>query len=874
MKKRNLKKYLAVFLSASVIVGSMSPMAFSQVRAEETTSFTELAETTLQSDAALELRDAAQRVLEDEAGNEAVDEVGGEAADYSQAKTVTVMEYIIGSDLESQGGAATEDLKEMLKANTGSNLNVIVETGGAKKWRSKRLGVSISSKSNQRYQLTQGKIKKVYDAGERKDMTDPDTLADFVAWTAENYPADRYVLVLWDHGGGTGGGFGVDQFHKSGTLTVDEVDAALDQCNVHFDFIGFDACLMATIENGLTLAEHADYYVASEETESGMGWYYTNWLKELSKNPSIDSAKIGETLTSDFVKMVKKWDPSSESTLSMVDLNKLSTEVLPKMETFGEAMITMLGNGKYKTISKARKKAKYYYDRSLDLIDMVDFCKQLGTTEATELKNALSSCVVANNTYKIKNSNGISCYIPFKDLDSFSKYYKVLKKMNLGSKYLKFVSSFATVTAGGQLSSDSDDSAFDDSDDNWDDSDDWSDDDWSDDEWDDWDFDDWDNWSDDDWSDDDWDDLFDDWDDWGFSMFGLTSAIDASQEAAGNSSTVAEIYGAGENETTITLNPDKKSTTVGKKFRLTPTIKPKNSKETVTYKSSNPSVASVSQNGVVIANKEGKAVIAAILSDSKQVATCKVVVKAGTSVYSSMKDNEWFNEELATAFTNYYSKNALTEELYLTKKGSGKNKYFVLDLKKKDWDLIEDEQLQVYMKDKKGGYYLLGSDSYAERDKNGDLKVDYGNDYTWWSIDGQIVPYYSTAFDVSGKTHWYETGQIQAKVNGQKVDIITRYDDEHQYAYILGYRINYDNGIANKGLQKLKKGDKIQYLASYFDKKGKESLRQFGKTYTVKTSQEKIQIVYNDIGNADTMVCYKLTDIFDNDYWTEKIYYD
>ena len=61
---------------------------------------------------------------------------------------------------------------------------------------------------------------------------------------------------------------------------------ALTKAGVAFDFIGFDACLMATAENALMLTKHADYLIASEETEPGVGWYYTNWLTSLGKDPS------------------------------------------------------------------------------------------------------------------------------------------------------------------------------------------------------------------------------------------------------------------------------------------------------------------------------------------------------------------------------------------------------------------------------------------------------------------------------------------------------------------------------------------------------------------------------------------------------------
>ena len=47
---------------------------------------------------------------------------------------ITIMVYLCGTDLESKHGMATADLQEMMKADLGSNINLIVYTGGCKKW--------------------------------------------------------------------------------------------------------------------------------------------------------------------------------------------------------------------------------------------------------------------------------------------------------------------------------------------------------------------------------------------------------------------------------------------------------------------------------------------------------------------------------------------------------------------------------------------------------------------------------------------------------------------------------------------------------------------------------------------------------------------
>ena len=94
---------------------------------------------------------------------------------------------------------ATADLQEMLNARISDKVNIIVETGGAAKWQNS----VISNRTNQRYLVTSEGLKLIEDNLGRRSMVDPATLSDFIRYSKANYPADRYMLVMWDHGGGS-----------------------------------------------------------------------------------------------------------------------------------------------------------------------------------------------------------------------------------------------------------------------------------------------------------------------------------------------------------------------------------------------------------------------------------------------------------------------------------------------------------------------------------------------------------------------------------------------------------------------------------------------------------------------------------------------
>ncbi|MBQ8062947.1 MAG: peptidase C11, partial [Clostridia bacterium] len=203
---------------------------------------------------------------------------------------VTLMLYIIGTDLESQNGMATQDLNEILHADlSNENLNVIIQTGGCKRWQNN----VISSGNIQRWKATSRGMQRLATV-QKTSMTNPSSLASFIQFAAKEAPADRYMLILWDHGGGSVTGYGYDEYYPKDSMDTAEVAKALKAGGVKFDFVGFDACLMATLETAISVEPYADYLIASEESEPGTGWYYTNWLTELNQNTSASTLAIGK----------------------------------------------------------------------------------------------------------------------------------------------------------------------------------------------------------------------------------------------------------------------------------------------------------------------------------------------------------------------------------------------------------------------------------------------------------------------------------------------------------------------------------------------------------------------------------------------------
>ena len=364
--------------------------------------------------------------------------------------SVTIMVYMCGTDLESNYGMATSDLQEMASATIGSNVNVLVETGGCRMWKNK----IVSNSSNQIYKVETGGVRALEQNLGRKPMVDSSTLTEFIQYCQKNYPADRNILIFWDHGGGSISGYGYDELYKnSGSMDLAEISSALKAAGCTFDWIGFDACLMATLETALVCNDYADYMIASEESEPGTGWYYTNWLTMLSKDTSIDTVTLAKKLIDDFVTTSTQASGSAQVSLSIIDLAEMQGTVPPALNSFATSTTALINSNNYATVSNARAGARQFARSSrINQIDLVHFAKRLGTAEGNALASALQNCVKYNNT-NISNAYGVSIYFPYESTSAVKTAISTYNQVGMDAAYTKCISSFATLAGSGQLAS-------------------------------------------------------------------------------------------------------------------------------------------------------------------------------------------------------------------------------------------------------------------------------------------------------------------------------------------------------------------------------------------------------------------------------------
>jgi len=361
----------------------------------------------------------------------------------------TILVYMCGTDLESNGGFATKDLQEMIAADLGQNVNLLVFTGGCKRWQNNQ----VSSAKNQIYQIRDGGLDLRCETGTLQPMTNPATLSGFIQWGAQNYPADRYELIFWDHGGGSVSGYGYDEVNpRSGSMTLDGIAKALKNGGVRFDFVGFDACLMATLETALVAEPYADYLIASEETEPGCGWYYTDWLTALGRNPSMPALEIGQHIADSFVSVCAQTAPRQQATLSVIDLAELSGTVPAAFQDFARSTTASIQADNYQGIAAARGRTKEFAASSnIDQVDLIHLADNMGTDESRALAEVLRSAVKYNATSSnIQNAYGVSIYFPYGRTSTVNKATRIYREIGLDDAYSDCIKSFASLEVAGQ----------------------------------------------------------------------------------------------------------------------------------------------------------------------------------------------------------------------------------------------------------------------------------------------------------------------------------------------------------------------------------------------------------------------------------------
>ena len=385
-------------------------------------------------------------------------EAAGFADNANQNETWAVYMYICGSDLEGNGGDATDNIGELGAYLLPDNVTFVLETGGTVKWHNdlmdpdyiERWVFKAEGEDNYITLLNQQPLSSM---GFEK------TFEDFLKYARKNYPADHTMLIVWDHGGGTVNGACNDEnFPNSSPLSVSDMKKACEAVfgvnpeNPPIDIMGFDCCLMGTVDVAYAFSGCAKYLIASEEVIPAGGWNYEALAETFSKNPGISALDLGKSLCEGYFDKYDKTSRAGTVTISMSDLSKIGP-VVEAYDEFGKDLMKSVYSKPDNFINMAiyaaetenfggNSRAQGYCNYA----DLYDFASSFPDIESSKkVCQTIKDCVVCNLTGDFRSkSMGLSCYYPYNGdseeistlniegaSESFKSFYAVLNGMEL-----------------------------------------------------------------------------------------------------------------------------------------------------------------------------------------------------------------------------------------------------------------------------------------------------------------------------------------------------------------------------------------------------------------------------------------------------------
>ena len=367
---------------------------------------------------------------------------GGVTPPISNLPEWTVMVYLdADNNLESAG---IDDINEMEMVGSSTNVNIVIQVD--------RIPHSVLAANNEgsaddisngdwtntrRYYITQDFDPYTINSDLKSDlgelnMGNPSTLIDFATWAVTEYPAEKYLLVIWNHGGGfrspasTTKDIAWDDTSGGDKITMSELEYALSAISIQMgknvDIVGMDACLMAMTEVAYQIKDYADILVTSEESEPNDGWPYDTILGQLVSYPTMTPNQLATNIVDSYIFSYTISDDVTQSAIDLSYMDTLATQLSAMALAIMSDTLTPSVN-----YINASNSSQYYGD--YDFIDLYDFCNEVLAYSnsvfvksiALSIQQTLSSAVLrwGYYGYGVDKSRGLSIYFPYISYDSY-----------------------------------------------------------------------------------------------------------------------------------------------------------------------------------------------------------------------------------------------------------------------------------------------------------------------------------------------------------------------------------------------------------------------------------------------------------------------
>jgi hypothetical protein len=410
-----------------------------------------------------------------------------------ETKKWTIMIYLAGDNNLDEDGA--RDIAEMAKVGSSSDVNIIAQFDRA------------GEDGTQRFYITEGggyPKDSIENLGET-NTGDPKVLLNFLKWGIKEYPAKHYMAVLWNHGSGWNEDDVYEKaiqfcpekrglspsikrnFRERGikksffSTTVEEIlkNPASDRAILYddeskdfldnmemkkvlteaakllpdkqFAILGFDACLMNTLEVAFQLKDTANIIVGSEETEPNAGWPYDKFLGALAEKPDMTPADFSKIIVDSYLESYDNGADSEPVTFSAINPEKMAG-VLTAVNKLALALKKNVSDHDtfYKILKITYDVQQFYYPTYKDLYDLAKLLNE--RIDVEEIKDSAQAVmdilqpgddefIIAsgNLTKSMSGAHGVSIYFPVREI--YLKYYSKLDFAKK-SKWDEFVKAY------------------------------------------------------------------------------------------------------------------------------------------------------------------------------------------------------------------------------------------------------------------------------------------------------------------------------------------------------------------------------------------------------------------------------------------------
>lgn len=337
-------------------------------------------------------------------------------------KDWTILIFLNGHNNLSSYGVT--DVNEMETVGSTDKVNVVVQLAQTESM-TRRYFIEKDSDTSE---ITS---PVAMDMEKRVDMGDYRELVDFVKWGVANYPAKKYFVTVWNHGGG---------WHRKGLsirdisgddytgniITTEQLGVAMSEIATYLgrkiDIYGSDACLMNMLEVGAEMSDSVDVMIGSQDLEPGQGWPYGDFLYALKSSPTEDPLQLGKILTDKFVNSYSGGSQGSRDvTLSTIDLRHMD-QFLISLRNLSSEIVQLPKEQHVSILSAIESSEAFYYMDYRDMGQLFNKLSPLVLQESTisDLKLNYQSLVYYSqaNGYRV-NATGLSMWMP--NTDAFDK---------------------------------------------------------------------------------------------------------------------------------------------------------------------------------------------------------------------------------------------------------------------------------------------------------------------------------------------------------------------------------------------------------------------------------------------------------------------